>query len=231
MNKPEIMLVGMFHMAVDPATVNDEQKEIMALKEKMEKFEPTKIAVEKSFYVEEEMNKRYQSFLKDDLQLAYDEVEQLGFRIAKTMNHPQLHSVDEIVDMTSPTLEQVFEWAKEHQPALFKDLMTSQQKLQQSITGKSTSEKLTFINSTAYHNELRRIYMKISRIGDRQHQVGVHWLKQWHQRDLAIAANISRIVKDDDRLLVLIGADHLHLLEQFLEDSQDYQLISTNQYI
>ncbi|MBA2176472.1 hypothetical protein H0266_16355 [Halobacillus locisalis] len=230
MSKPEILLVGMFHMTVDPTSVNEEQEEIIRVSEKMKKFEPTKIAVEKSFYVEEEMNKRYQSFLKGDLQLAYDEVEQLGFRIAKAMDHPQLYSVDEIVDMSSPTLEQVFEWAKEHQPELFKNLVSSQQSLQQSITGRSISDKLTYINSAAYQDDLPRIYMKISRIGDRQHQVGVHWLKQWHQRDLAIAANISRIVKNGDRLLVLIGADHLHLLQQFLKDSQDYKLIYASEY-
>ncbi|QAS51920.1 DUF5694 domain-containing protein [Halobacillus litoralis] len=231
MNKPEIMLVGTFHMAMDPQKVNDQQKQIQDIVHSLKKFRPTKIAVEKSFLIEEELMRKYREFLNGDLAPAYDEVEQFAFRIAHELNLPQLHPVDEIVDMDSPSLNQVFEWAKEHQPELFKEILQVQSHLKKMEKGETVLDVLRYINDPDYIKELQRIYIKLARVGDRQHQIGVQWLKQWHHRDLAIAANIARIARPNDRILVLIGSDHLHLLQGFIKDSGDFHLPSVTSYL
>lgn len=231
MSKPEIILLGTFHMSMDPAKVNDQQEEIHQVVQSLKKYQPTKIAVEKSFLLEEELERKYQEYQQGQLIPAYDEVEQFAFRLAHELDMPRVHPVDEIVDMSSPTLNQVFEWAKEHQPELFREVLNVQKRLKEKEQNHTIKEILHYVNDPEYIKEMQRIYMKLTRVGDRQHQIGVQWLKQWHHRDLAIAANIARITNRQDRILVIIGGDHLHLLRQFLEDSGDYHLPHIQPYL
>ncbi|RWZ58182.1 hypothetical protein EQV77_10400 [Halobacillus fulvus] len=231
MKKPDILLFGTFHFSMEPQAVNEQMEDILRIVKQLEAYQPTKIAVEKSFLVEEELDRKYRDFQDGKLTLTYDEVEQFAFRLAHALDHPTLYPVDEIVDMTSPSLNQVFEWAKEHQPELFTEIAAIQGKLQEMDTSTSLIERLKTINHPDYIRTLQKIYMKLTLVGDRQHQVGVSWLKQWHHRDLAIAANLARITEPEDRVLMLVGGDHLHLLRQFLHDSGDFSLSDVNDYL
>ncbi|RDY72076.1 DUF5694 domain-containing protein [Halobacillus sp. SY10] len=231
MPKPEILLVGTFHMSMNPEMVNDQQEEIREIVHSLRKFKPTKIAVEKPFLIEEEMERKYKAFRNNTLTPTYDEVEQFAFRLANEMDLPSVYPIDEMVDMSRPSLNQVFKWAKEHQSSLFKEIMEIQNKLKSMENNKTIRNILHYLNDPDYSKELQRIYMKLARVGDRQHQVGVQWLKQWHHRDLAISANISRIAEKGDRILVFIGGDHLHLLQQFLTDSGDFKVLSAKPYL
>ncbi|MBN9655712.1 hypothetical protein J0K78_15670 [Halobacillus sp. GSS1] len=231
MTKPEILLVGTFHMSMNPEMVNEQQEEIHEIVRSLKEFKPTKITVEKPFLVEEELDRKYKAFRNNTLTPTYDEVEQFAFRLADDLDLPSIYPIDEVVDMSTPTLNQVFEWAKEHQPSLFNEIMEVQKRLKSMENNETIKSILQYVNDPEYSKELQRVYMKLARVGDRQHQVGVHWLKQWHHRDLAIAANISRISGKNDRILVLIGGDHLHLLQQFLTDSGDFKVRSASSYL
>lgn len=231
MTKPEILLVGTFHMSMNPEMVNEQQEEIHEIVRSLQEFKPTKITVEKPFLIEEELDRKYKAFRNNTLTPTFDEVEQFAFRLADDLDLPSIHPIDEVVDMSKPTLNQVFEWAKEHQPSLFNEIMEVQKRLKSMENNETIKSILQYVNDPEYRKELQRVYMKLARVGDRQHQVGVHWLKQWHHRDLAIAANISRISGENDRILVLIGGDHLHLLQQFLIDSGDFKVCSASSYL
>ncbi|MCA0984106.1 DUF5694 domain-containing protein [Halobacillus yeomjeoni] len=231
MEIPEIMVVGTTHMAMNPNTVNQQQEEIKSLVESLSRFKPTKIAVEKSFLLQEELDRRYTEFQQGNLTPAYDEVEQIAFRLSALAKHTRVYPVDEVVDMSKPSLEEVFTWAKEHQPHLFKEILDVQATLKTMENDETLLETLKYINHPDYIKELQRVYMKLARVGDHQHQIGVQWLKQWHQRDLSIAANIARIAEPNDRILVLMGGDHIHLLTRFLEDSGDFSLTPALSYL
>ncbi|GGF24580.1 hypothetical protein GCM10010954_24350 [Halobacillus andaensis] len=230
MNKPEVLLMGTLHLAMEPDIVNHQKENIHEVVEALKAFHPTKIAVEKPFLIEEELDRKFAEYNEGNLIPSYDEVEQFAFPLAHYFELPALHPIDEIVDMSKPTLNQVFEWAKEHQTALFKEILDVQKILKEMEDTSSLLTILRSINDPAYISQLQRVYMKLSRVGDRQHQIGVKWLKQWHERDLAISANLSRIAEPNDRILVIIGGDHLHLIRQFLSDSKDFTLSSYIQY-
>ncbi|WP_226584991.1 DUF5694 domain-containing protein [Halobacillus litoralis] len=229
--KPEIMLVGTFNMAMHPNVINNQQDAIQTVVQSLNKYHPTKIAVEKSFLIQKELDRKYKEYLNGRLVPTYDEVEQLAFPIAKELGLSGVYPIDEIVDMSSPSLNQVFEWAKEYQPGLFREILTIQSRLKKMEKGNRVQDILRYVNDPLYIQELKKIYMKLTRVGNQQHQVGVNWLKQWYHRDLAIAANISRIAEQEDRILVLIGGDHLHLLEQFILDSDDFHIQSVQPYL
>ncbi|UOR13399.1 DUF5694 domain-containing protein [Halobacillus amylolyticus] len=216
---------------MEPELVNKQKNNIEQVINTLQTFQPTKIAVEKPFLVEEELDRNYQKYRRGDFSPVYDEAEQFGFPLASHFSHPRLYPVDDIVDMSSPSLNQVFEWAKEHQPDLFQEIIGVQSRLKEMENHSTLIDKLHYLNDPAYIKELQRVYVKLARVGDRQHQIGVRWLKQWHERDLAISANITRLVESDDRLLVIIGSDHLHLLHRFLTDSGDYHIVDPLDYL
>ncbi|MCP3030206.1 DUF5694 domain-containing protein [Halobacillus sp. A1] len=231
MQKPSILLIGTVHLAMDPDIVNHQKDQIKKVVDALQTYEPTKIAVEKPFLIEEELDRKYNEFKDGKLLPSYDEVEQIAFPLAAHFEHQNIYPVDEVVDMSNPSLNQVFQWAKEHQPELFQEIAGVQTQLKRIEDHSTFIKSLQTINDNSYIEEMQRVYMKLTRVGDRQHQVGVKWLKQWHERDLAIAANISRMAGPGDRIIVLVGGDHLHLLRRFLNDSGDFNIESQLEYL
>ena len=76
-------------------------------------------------------------------------------------------------------------------------------------------------------------YMRIARIGIDTQYPGAHWvIHNWYARNFKIFVNLTRITESaDDRILLIIGAEHVFLVQQFLEDSGDYIVESPLKYL
>jgi hypothetical protein len=73
--------------------------------------------------------------------------------------------------------------------------------------------------------------MMISRIGKDKEYPGVDLLADWYKRNLKIFSNIRRITESkNDRILVIFGASHAKLLQQFIKDSAGYNLERADNY-
>src|SRR5690348_16468354 len=59
----------------------------------LRKFNPTKIAVESDVY-DKRMAKRYEDYLAGKHELTNNEIEQLGFRLAKELGHKTVYGAD-----------------------------------------------------------------------------------------------------------------------------------------
>ncbi|MYA98728.1 hypothetical protein F4X90_03455 [Candidatus Poribacteria bacterium] len=71
-----------------------------------------------------------------------------------------------------------------------------------------------------------------AQIGVGDQYVGLDWLLRWYERNLKIFVNLTRITESaDDRILLIIGAGHVFLVQQFLEDSGDYIIESPLKYL
>ena len=92
--KPEILVVGTYHMAnpgrdIFNATADDvlspkRQAEIAELLTVLKKFRPTKIAIESTVY-DDTRKKQYADYLAGKHTLTRNEIEQVGFRLAKEL--------------------------------------------------------------------------------------------------------------------------------------------------
>lgn len=70
------------------------------------------------------------------------------------------------------------------------------------------------------------------RIGKNEEYPGVDLLADWYKRNLKIFTNITRITESkEDRILVIIGGGHVKLLQQFFEDSREYDLEPASRYL
>jgi hypothetical protein len=100
--RPEILVLGTYHMAnpghdlhnmqADDVLAPKRQQEMAQLIEVLKKFHPTKIAIES------EGNHRveqYSDYVGGRYTLSSNEIEQIGFRLAKELGHPTVYPVDE----------------------------------------------------------------------------------------------------------------------------------------
>ena len=101
--KPVMIVVGTYHMSnpgrdvfnrkADDVLAAARQKEIVEFVALIKKFKPTRIAVEKPI-ANAKLNERYVAYLNGKYELTADEVDQIGFRLGKEMNHKQVFTVD-----------------------------------------------------------------------------------------------------------------------------------------
>jgi hypothetical protein len=77
-----------------------------------------------------------------------------------------------------------------------------------------------------------QIYLMTTRVGKDNEYPGVELVSEWYKRNLLIFANIARLVDStQERLLVIYGQGHAHLLRQFIRDSPDMELVETNRFL
>lgn len=223
----------MFHTEVDDLLGPKRQAEIRECVERLKHFRPTKVAVEVIVDEQEALGRQYRDYVAGTLELATNEVHQLGFRVAAELGHPQVHAVDWMEWRGSRGVGDVFQWAKKHQPSLFAELWRAVEAEQKSI-GPGTAtiiELLRQCNDPDAVAQSHKLYMNIARVGDGRDYVGIDWLRWWYERNLIIFANVARLVESpNDRILLLIGAAHVHLLSRFMEESGLFHVESADRY-
>ena len=248
--------VDAFNFRMDDVLAPKRQREIEQLVEQLKEFKPTKIAFER----DEKTNgagtqTEYQGYLKGTYELKRNEHDQIGFRLAKQMGHPKVYCVDYWPEQ-NPFFPDDFDWDlmdadkfakahnQEHLLPSIEDLAAPDAKItRQEEDGRVwiESEKyLPIIDMYIQHNEPEgirndhQLYLrKIARIGLGDQYPGANWVAHsWYARNLKIFVNLTRITESaDDRILLIIGAGHVFLVQQFLEDSGDYIIESPLKYL
>ena len=257
--KPTIMILGSSHLAnpgmdgsnpkIDDVLAPKRQAEIEQLAMQLKKFQPTKLAFEIDFSRTAEINAIYQDYLKGAYELKRHESDQIGFRLAKQMGHPKVYCVDYWPEY-DPILEKIDDhlidrgaFARKHnQRHLFGSHPGSPGKVTRDENGTVWIEPEAYepivdmyirINQPERSRASQRAYLHDARIGLNDQYPGANWhAHSWYARNLKICINLTRITEfDDDRILLIIGAGHIFLVQQFLEDSSDYIVESPLKYL
>ncbi len=241
----QIMTLGVFHFAYpnldaiktseeDQISVLDEpfQSEIISIANAIASFHPTIIAVEQTPERQAAIDSLYALYKAGSLNLGKNEVHQLGFRIGKQLNHDRIYCVDD--------------WGRHYDnvEAIFNDPERMQQLDAFYITQKdniynapnpdlrvtSIIETLHAKNQPEYLAERLSVYL----LNMFQYEeepgdfTGVDFeTGRWYNRNLRIFRNIQRIPKtSEDRILLIVGSEHLNLLNIFFDASREYELVS-----
>src|SRR5262245_29341251 len=101
--RAEVLVLGVYHMAnpgrdifnmkADDVLAPKRQAEIAELMEVLKRFRPTKIAVERDVG-SERLTKDYADYLAGKHELTRNEIEQVGFRLARELGHMAVYGVD-----------------------------------------------------------------------------------------------------------------------------------------
>ena len=253
--KPTVMILGTYHMdnpeadavnfEADDVLTAKRQRELQQLIEQLARFNPTKIAVEADTSLDAEVNTEYQNYLNSVYQPGRSEGDQVSFPLARKMQHPKIYCVDWFQKADEEETVDVEVFAKTHNQsgllekadamvqAMAQEPLTTLTEIQK--TG-SVIDMLRFLNREETLRVLHEIntlpQFTLAQIGVADQYVGLDSLLGWYERNLKIFVNLTRITESyDDRVLLMIGAGHVFLVQQFLEDSGDYIIESPLKYL
>ncbi len=253
--KPTIMILGTYHMdnpgadavnfEADDALAPKRQRELQQLVKQLTRFNPTKIAVEADTSLDDEVNAEYQDYLNGIYKPGRSEGDQVSLPLAKEMQHPKIYCVDWFGRSDKEKIVDVDAFAKTHnQSRLLEKADTRLQSIVQKPLATLTElqktgsviDMLHFLNQEETIRVIHEIntlpQFTLAQIGIADQYIGLDWLLGWYERNLKIFVNLTRITEsDDDRILLIIGAGHVYLVQHFLEESGDYVVESPLKYL
>lgn len=249
-SQTKIMTLGIFHFDYpdldvvnvdkkDRISVFEEpyQSEIIAVSQALGAFNPTIIAVEQVSANQYKIDSLYSLYIAGRWDLKKNEIYQLGFRIGKNLSLSQIHCVDD----PGKHYEKI--------DSIFKDSNRLSKLEDYYYNSPDTiyqphkaSAKVTSIIDALYEgnnpdlirerlcNYLLNPFKYEEHPGD---FTGVDFeTGRWYNRSLRIFRNIQRITYSaEDRILLIIGTEHLNLLNLFFDVSEEFELISPLPYL
>ncbi len=245
--KPKLVILGTYHMAtttsnvinieVDDITSPHRQEQLIELIEKLEKFNPTKIALECNFENNDRIHKRFNDYRAGSYELTRNEIDQIGFRLAKKLSHKEVYCIDWGIWPDDPlynyeTYSQHHPDLKEYLGELYKDNEDIASRMAKNIASRSIIENLIAMNQPEEINSDHQGYFNLLRIGRGDEYVGANYLSWWYGRNLKILSNIIRFTESpEDRILVVYGAGHNKLLNQLAIESAFYDVETPLKYL
>ncbi len=239
--RPQLMVVGVAHFDnpsrdivnthVDDVLAPKRQREIAAIVEQLALFHPTHVAVEWAATKQEKLDARYAAYRAGTYTLSRDERDQLGLRLAAKLGLPRVDAVDwqdeppgkdEDYDFTAyPNTPE----AKARYAALSDPKQGERESAK--LRAMTLGGFLYDMNGPAHLAEMNAAYFDYAMLGDDQKSPGANWVGAWHMRNLRIFAKLVRVAdKPTDRVLVIYGAGHGFLLNEFASQSHAFKVVS-----
>ena len=241
--RPEILVLGTYHMAnpghdivnmqADDVLLPKRQREIAELIEVLKRFHPTKIAIEAGVG-SKRAGQEYADYLAGKYVLSRNEIDQIGFRLAKELGHHAVYPVDE--DGEFPYLR-VLNYAKangrtqqfEAMGARVAAMVKAQGDFLQSH---SVLETLEYMNSDSSVARDVAAYYDFVPYGEPFEYAGPDLLAAWFQRNIRIYRNIVALAESpSDRILVIYGNGHLGWLRQDVANDSRVRLRKLAEFI
>ncbi len=246
--------INVFNTKMDDVLAPKRQREIEQLVTQLKAFRPTKVALEADERFDAKINANYHGYLEGTYQLKRGEGDQIGFRLAKQMGLPKLYCVDYFRNYRQEPdgfFPENFDWdlvdpdkfAKAHnQEHLMGQPPMAEGKITQDADGTIWVEPEKYEPITDMYRRLNQPegrladhqqYLRIARVGLGDQYPGANWVGHlWYTWNLQIFVNLTRITESpNDRILLIIGAGHVYLIQQFLEESGEYSIESPLRYL
>lgn len=223
--RAEVLVLGVYHMAnpgqdifntkADDVLAPKRQAEMARVIEALKKFNPTKIAVERNAG-DKRIEKDYADYLAGKHELTRNEIEQLGFRLAKELGHKSVYAVD--ADGEFPYLR-VVGYAKASGRTKELDAMNSEvaamvKAQDEYLASHSILETLLYMNADDKVTQSQGLYYRMAHLGEPYDWAGADLMADWFRRNMRIYSNVVRIIDSpNERVLVIFGAGHLPWLQ------------------
>lgn len=234
--RAEVLVLGTYHMAnpgrdifnIDAGDVlaPKRQSEIAQVVAVLKAFQPTKIAVERD-PGDKRIVQDYTDYLAGKHDLTRNEVEQIGFRLAREMGHKTLYPVDADGEFPFPRL---VKYASATGRSKELDAMMSETgemvKAQSAFLASHTVlETLLAMNADDKVAAAIGAYFRMAQFGEPWDWAGADLVADWFRRNMRIFTNITRLIEaPNERVLVIYGAGHQGWLQFPLGNSPNIRL-------
>lgn len=220
----EVMVLGTFHFAqyddyvdvLEPAR----QEQLGEVLDGLERFGPERIAVEYPRTRSARLDSAYRSYLgrPADSVRSRNEIQQVGFRLARRLGHDRVHPVDVRMKLWHDSIE-VFD---ERWPDARSDLRDRWDVRYRSPDPDELAERPLGEILVAANRDLPPaqggLYGRFLPLVKGDVYAGALKLRPWYDRNLRIVQNLFRALEPGDgRILLVIGSAHVRVLKQILE--------------
>lgn len=248
----EVLTLGVFHFEfpnLDVQQISEEdqidvlspqyQKEIELISKKLAQFKPDAIVIEWPLYKQSEIDSLYNSYLTSKHELNRNEIQQLGFRIARMCN-AKIYCADAWGAHTTH-IEKLLDDDESNEYLAFEESFSN-----------SPDSALYYEDEPIFKQQ--GILAQLIHLNDPVHikkDLGNYLIKhfkyesvkgdytgtdfesgRWFNRNLRILRNIQRIPDTaGKRILVIFGAAHMNILNYLFECSPEYKLLNINDYL
>ncbi len=248
----DVLTLGVFHfefpnLDVQQVAEDDQidvlspqyQKEIELIANKLAKFKPDAIVVEWPVYKQQETDSLFNAYLAGNHKLSRNEVQQLGFRVAKMCNS-KIYCADAWGTHTA-AIEALLEDDNSDKFIAFDKSFTDSPDSVLYQRDEPIFKQKGILAQLMHLNEPEQIQKDLGNylIGHFKYEsaegdyTGVDFESgRWFNRNLRIFRNVQRIPKDSGkRILVIFGAGHMTILNYLFECSPEYKLLHVNDYL
>ncbi len=223
--RAEVLVLGVYHMSnpgqdifnmkADDVLAPKRQAEMAQVIEVLKKFNPTKIAVERNAG-DKRIEKDYADYLAGKHELTRNEIEQLGFRLAKELGHKSVYAVDADGEFPFP---RVVSYAKasgrtKELDALNAEVGAMVKAQDEYLASHTVLETLLYMNADDKVTQSQGLYYRTAHLGEPYDWAGADLMADWFRRNMRIYSNVVGIIDSpNERVLVLFGAGHLPWLQ------------------
>ncbi|MDR3389337.1 MAG: DUF5694 domain-containing protein [Rudaea sp.] len=242
----EVMILGTYHMAnpgldlhnvkSDDVLLPKRQRELEAIAGSLATFKPTLVAVESPAKSGAAAKvEKYHEYTEGKLADSRNEVVQVGFRLARQMNLPEVWGIDVQSDFPYDAVKR---FAESHGPALQDRLDALDASVERMLDGLnrvlkagSIGDGLRYMNDPQRIAEGNEFYRSMLLFGAGIEQPGAALLDAWQARNNAICARLIQLARPADRVVVVYGAGHSYLLRQCVREMPGFKLVEANDYL
>ena len=250
--QPQLMILGSFHMSnpgldainleADDPRSDRRQAEIKETVDRLARFAPTKIAIEAPHW-STAWQTRYAQYRRGEYTLGANEIEQIAMRLAKQLGHETIYPVDFPMWMSGLMPSEQHTPKNPPPPAPPSAPATpSADELKmraQLAEDQKRMREWTVVDYLAYLNSPERYalnhrwdVLENLRPGATVSLYETTDLAtNWYKRNLRIFTNILKITEPGDRVVLLIGAGHLKILNDLAEDFPDLCNVPATRYL
>jgi hypothetical protein len=239
----EVLVLGVYHMAnpghdifntkADDVLAPKRQAEIAELIAVLKKFNPTKIAVEAD--VQQDITaKRYADYLAGKHELTRNEIEQIGFRLAKEMGHKNVYGVDADGEFPWPHLVNYAKASGRSQEldGLMAEIGAMVKAENDYLAAHTVLETLVYMNADERVAQDVGFYFREAHFGEPGDWAGADLVADWYRRNIRIYSNVTRLVDSpNQRVLVIFGAGHLGWLRQDVANDPTMKLRKLQEFV
>ena len=235
-----LLIVGTYHMAnpgqdavnlaVDDPTSPQRSRELAELLDLLARFQPTRVAIEAT-YGRSPWLARYREYLAGTYQLGKNEIELVGFQLARRAGLTEVSAVDYPMWMDGRVPDEIdYDWRPPIVAAAAAVKPAASNPEEELLRRSTVLEYIRHLNSDDYMRADHAGYMKLLRPDTTGNSpfAQANLLTNWYKRNFRIFTNLHRISgTGSQRVLLLIGSGHLTLLRQLAIDSPDFCLVET----
>jgi len=241
--RAEVLVLGVYHMAnpghdvfnmkADDVLAPKRQQEIAQLIEVLKGFHPTKVAIEADVG-SQRVAREYSDYLAGKYTLTNNEIDQIGYRIAKEMGHKVVYPVDADGDFPYQRLVNYAKGSgRSPEFAAIQDETGKMVKAQNEyLLSHTVLETLLYMNADEKVAEDVGFYSRLAHLGEPGDWAGADLVADWFRRNMRIYSNVVGLVDSpNERVLVIFGAGHLGWLRHDFASDPTLRLRKLSEFV